>query len=773
MVAREHKTARKGAAKLIAAIAGAVIALGGCGSPEPVAAVASKPCALDDDCTGENEICDLIVGRCAVQAFAVDATASLDGNTAKPDAGGGVDGPDAAPSELPIGDASADSGKDGKTDGAADGVPADGADSQPADAPTGDAAIGDASTAELPQLDGTSGCTKDEQCPGDDVCLAGICDSGTCTQIAMYGCCVSGPCCDPVKHVALPLQTPCGTQPVASEWACKGADIQQRQALPGCDGKLTDVCPLSPDLAIWGPWATVSSCAAGSTCQQGAPTLKPVCSSGEPAQCLENLACEDGNACTKNTCAAEKCLSSAAVKGTVCGSQTLKSEYKCSSAAAGGDVLVREAIAGCDGMSTCSNSELVWGAWKVAVNCGFTEVCDVADPAKIGTCVGAPDCKPGSTCCTALGEWAPTGTACGTAPVDTEYQCIGAAGGKIEKRVAVAGCNGYSATCASYNKVWGAWAVLANCPASQVCTESYDNSILPVCKAACTAGTTCCSADGSFATKGTACGSTAWDTETKCSGTGKGAQILERKAYCGCVGTKNSCSCSTADFAWSDWKAIKTCTTTQICEVNSWGDASCVSASKCLPSQSCCTAEGQYAPKTTSCGSSTFDTDYGCSGPEKGGKVLKKTADYGCSGTSTGCSYATADYVWSAWVTYKTCTSTEVCEADSFGGATCVSAYKCTPGAQCCTADGQYASTKTACGTSTADTDYQCSGTGKGALSQKRTAKYGCSGTSTGCSYNSANYVWGPWTTDKTCTASQYCAQSYPGAIPYCTATPP
>ncbi len=771
---------RRGRAAVIAAAALAAVGLAGCGAEESAAPAQSKPCVLDDDCSGQGETCDLAQGRCTVKTIAMDTSVGLDSG-GKPDAAATGDGAsqDQASADGAA-DTLADAAKDSVAPDSAGGDTADAAkidagktDLTGADGQGADSAAADVPTPDAGQPDGSGGCSKDEQCPGDDVCLAGVCDNGTCTQVAMYGCCVSGPCCDPVKHVALPVQTPCGDQPVATEWACKGADIQQRQAVPGCDGKLTDVCPTSPDLAIWGPWATVSTCAAGSTCKQGASTLKPVCSSGEPAQCLENLACEDGNACTKNTCSAEKCISAPAAKGTACGSQVLKSEYKCSSTAAGGDVMVRQALAGCDGAGACSSTETVWGAWKVAVNCGFSEVCEVVDAAKAGTCVGAPDCKPGSTCCTVKGEWAPTGTACGTAAVDMEYQCSGAAGGKIEKRTAVAGCNGYNATCASYNQVWGAWSVVSTCPASQVCTESYDNSIQPVCKAACSAGTTCCTAEGNFATKGTACGTTAWDSETKCSGTGKGAQILERKAYCGCTGVKASCSCSSSDFAWSDWKAIKTCSSTQVCELNSWGDASCVSATKCTPGQTCCTADGLYAPKTTSCGSSASDTQYSCSGPEKGGKVLKKTAEYGCSGSSTSCSYASADYVWSPLTTFKTCTATQVCKADSWGGASCVSAYKCTPGSQCCTADGQYAPTTTACSTTTADDDYQCSGTGKGALIQKKVANYGCSGTGTGCSYSSSNYVWGGWTTYKTCTSAQYCAQSYPGAIPYCTTTPP
>lgn len=734
---------------------------------------------MDDDCSGENEICDAVMGHCVVQTIGMDATAGLDGGR-KADAGTASDAADAAGHDVPLADAIADSALDAAFDavldadaqdaGTVDGAKADAADS---DSQTPDITAVDAQGADMQTPDSAGGCTKDDQCPGDDVCLAGVCDSGTCTQVAMFGCCVSGPCCDPVKHVALAAQTPCGDQPIASEWACNGAVIQQRQAVAGCDGKLAEVCPQSPDLGVWGPWKTVSTCAAGSTCKQGAPGLKPVCSSGEPAQCLENLACEDGNVCTKNTCASEKCLSAPAIKGTACGSQVLKSEYKCSSTAAGGDVMVREAIAGCDGAGSCAAAELVWGSWKVAINCNFSEVCEVADAATPGTCVGAPDCKAGSTCCTAKGQWAASGTACGTAVVDTEFKCTGSAGGKIEKRTAVAGCNGYGSTCASYNAVWGEWVVVSSCAANQVCTESYDSATKPTCKSACSAASQCCTADGSFAAQGTACGTTAWDSETKCSGTGKGAQILERKAYCGCIGGSTQCSCSSSNYAWSEWKAIKTCTATQVCELNSWGDASCVSATKCNPGQTCCTADGQYAPKTTSCGSSAFDTDYGCSGPEKGGKVLKKTAEYGCSGTSTSCSYASADYVWSAWTTYKTCGATEVCEADSWGGASCVSAYKCTPGSQCCTADGQYAPTTTACGSSTADTDYQCSGTGKGAIIQKKVAKYGCSGTGTGCSYSSANYLWGPWTTDKTCSSTQYCDQSYPGAIPYCTTTPP
>lgn len=749
-----------------------------CGE-EVAPAATGKVCALESDCSGSDEICDLNLGRCVKRSFSVDASAGLDGagpadakgdsavndtgaadsaasDAAKPDSvGSDIAGSDTAGSDTAGPDADATAAD------APDAAGQDGSDINPFDAGAADA------------LDGSGGCSSDSQCPGDGQCLAGVCDAGVCTQVPMFGCCVTGPCCDPVTHIAKPLGAACGDQAIASEWACKGAEIQQRVATPGCDGKLADVCPSSPDLANWGPWQTVSTCPAPSQCQQAGPGQKPVCSSGSVAQCLENLACDDGNACTKDSCVSEKCASAPAAAGTACGTQAIASEYKCSGSGAGSDVMVRKAVAGCDGAGSCDSAQQVWGPWELASNCSFSEVCQVSDPKAPGSCVGAPDCTPGSACCTAKGTWAEKGSACGSATVATEYQCLGGAGGQIQQRTAVAGCSGYGATCSSFYPAWGAWTTQSTCKASQVCTESYSTSIAPTCKAACTAGSTCCSADGTFAPKGTICGTTAWDSETKCSGTGKGAQILERKAYAGCLGASTTCSYSTSDYAWTEWKAIKTCQATEVCELDSWGDAKCASAVKCTPGSKCCTAEGLYAGPKVSCGSSAYTSEYSCSGPEKGGKVLKRTAEYGCSASSTSCSYAEADYVWGPWSTYDQCLATEVCEADSYG-ASCVNAIKCTPGSQCCTAEGTYAPVSQVCGSSVAKTEYQCGGTGLGAPIEKRTASYSCSGTSTSCNYNSAGYIWGEWKPYTSCAANKYCIPStYPGFEPYCSTTPP
>jgi hypothetical protein len=756
----------------LAGLAAAAL-IAACGGEE-TPAESGKVCALQNDCTEEGELCDMAIGRCVKRSFSVDASASLDGSPGA-DANSadiaGQDGgkPDSALTDSSLPDTAQPDAA--KLDSAQPDVQAlDSGDAAQADVNPADVLKADAQDA---GADTAGGCTQDDQCPGDGQCLAGVCDAGVCTQVPMYGCCVSGPCCDPLKHIAKPLGTACGDQAIASEWACKGADIQQRIATPGCDGKLTDICPTSPDLANWGPWQTVSTCPAQSQCQQAAPGQKPVCSSGTVAQCLENLACEDGNACTKDSCVGEKCASAPAAAGTACGSQAIASEYKCSGSGAGSDVLVRKAVAGCDGAGSCDSTKQVWGPWELASNCTFSEVCQVSDAKTPGTCVGAPDCTPGSACCTAKGTWVEKGGACGTSTVATEYQCLGSAGGQIQTRTAVAGCSGYGSSCSSYYPAWGAWTTQTTCKANQICTESYSTSLAPTCKAACTAGSTCCTADGTFAAKGTICGTTAWDSETKCSGTAKGAQILERKAYAGCLGASTTCSYSSSDYGWTDWKPIKTCLSTEVCELDSWGDAKCASAVKCTPGSKCCTSEGLYAGSKVSCGSAAFATEYSCSGPEKGGKVLKRTADYGCSNTAASCSYDKADYVWGAWSTYDQCLATEVCEADSWG-ANCVNAIKCTAGSQCCTADSAYAPVTQACGTSIAASEYKCAGTAKGSAIEKRTASYACSGTSTSCSYNSANYIWGAWKADSSCTAAQYCIpSSYPSVKPYCSTTPP
>ena len=105
-------------------------------------------------------------------------------------------------------------------------------------------------------------------------------------------------------------------------------------------------------------------------------TTKLVFGGKSATQCDPNTTCCDATG-------------SYAAKTTKCGTKELAAEYKCSSSAKGGDVLVRKAYAGCAGGNiSCSTaqSNWSWSAWTVAKDCKTTEVCSVLSIGTPGTC---------------------------------------------------------------------------------------------------------------------------------------------------------------------------------------------------------------------------------------------------------------------------------------------------------------------------------------------------------------------------------------------------
>ncbi len=617
-------------------------------------------------------------------------------------------------------------------------------------------------------------CKSDVDCVSGAPCLSATCDAATgqCATTAKAGCCQQGACCDPATFAPKLAGSACGTATLKQAWACDGASLRGREAVAGCDGTSADTCSVADKDVAWTAWQTVQTCAQGQVCVLVNEGTKPTC--GVAPQCTGDAQCNDGKLCTQDTCSNGACVHPPGKAGVPCGTTAVQTEYQCASASKGAAISIRYAVSSCDGVATTcptTTTTPVWGEWQAWKTCGFNEVCQVTDKNQPGTCVGAPKCQPGSTCCTAAGQYAAKATPCGTAVVDTEAKCAGGKGGTLSVREAVAGCSGGSTSCYSYVSsyfAWSPWKVAKTCAALETCEVDYAGS-KGVCtkKTQCSAGSTCCDKDGFYVAKGSACGTSAWKKEEQCFGGqagGKGGAIQTREGWKGCTGTSTWCSSSTQDLVWKPWTTVKTCAATAVCEV-SWGAATCVT--ECTPSQACCTATGEFSAAGTTCGSWSIKSEQKCGSSGKGGAIVERAAFYGCSGTSASCSYAAAHYVWSAWTTKTTCPAWQSCEV-KFSSPSCGS--PCTPSQACCSALGEYEAKGVTCSTYPSETETKCSGPEKGGKILKREALRGCSGDSASCGYSTANYVWGPWVTKTDCKATGYCKGTF---SPYCSTTPP
>ena len=746
----------------------AIVALAACSPPAPAPVVPTGPDSsglfqdsggiLADGKVSDGKAGDVSVGDVNVGEDLPDSDALAD-----PDVGGGDAAADTIESDGEPGQDTGNTDAGDTADGASPGcVNAQGCDDgQPCT--TDDCVSGGCLHAPVPGC-----CAADSQCGNGDPCWTGKCTDGSCSNEPIAGCCTAGVCCDLASHQLQAAKFACGSTPLEVEYQCQGNDVQQRQAIAGCDGVTADGCSIDLSLATWDGWKTVSSC--DGACELTNSGEMPTCAGGSIAECLENAACDDGNDCTKDTCVATKCQHGPASSGAICGDAAVATEYQCSSTGSGGSIQVRKAWATCSGGS-CSATAKQWNPWATFKPCGWSEVCSVADKTKPGVCKPAPECKPGSTCCTAEGQYEKSATACGTSTIDTEYKCEAGKGGKVLARKGVAGCTtyGYCST-GSSSLAWGDWQTFKQCPGNQICKLDW-GSQPGYCEGACTPGNTCCTAAGDFSPQATKCSNSSTDSEQKCSGTGKGASILGRKGYPGCTGSSTSCSYSEADIAWGDWTPSKTCAATEVCKIE-FGYASCESAVQCKPGATCCTDEGTYAAKGSQCSTFASETGYKCSGSGKGASIEQRKGYDGCSGTSTYCSFSSADTFWGPWAAYKTCAANQICDVSSSGTyASCQDAGECSPTSKCCTPSGDYAAAGTQCGTFASSTEYKCSGTAKGSDVLEREGFSGCD-SSGFCSSSAKNLVWGAWSTYKSCSSTQYCKVSsvtYPGS---CSATP-
>ncbi len=189
----------------------------------------------------------------------------------------------------------------------------------------------------------------------------------------------------------------------------------------------------------------------------------------------------------------------------------------------------------------------------------------------------------------------------------------------------------------------------------------------------CTPGGKCCTAAGTYAPKGTECGTSKLSKAYSCSGTGNGSDVLLSYKVGGCTGTSTLCSTSST-YAIPKLETYKNCASNQKCQVSSTtSPGSCIQGDKCTPGTKCC-PDGQYAPKGTVCGTSVYKKVYSCSSAAKGATIFLQQAYAGCTGSSTTCSTSSTYLSWTGLTTYKKCSSSTYCKVSSTGStASCSS----------------------------------------------------------------------------------------------------
>ncbi len=623
-------------------------------------------------------------------------------------------------------------------------------------------------------------CHNPADCAPPGTCKAATCVNNQCGSAPVANCCASGVCCDTVKQSTKVAQSPCTDAAIAFEFSCQGADIWGRRAELGCDGKQTSACSGNIANYSWTQWLPVASCPNGSLCQTTIDKSQfPACS-GAPAPtpgCISDIGCEDGNPCTTDTCTAGSCTHGLADTATLCGNTALYTEYGCLNGPAGdlagGSQITRVQYASCGAQGKCDGAP-GFTPWTVTQDCQATEKCDVPISTEPGTCTLISVCKPGAQCCGADGQWAPTGTACGSATVASQYQCTSAAkGSAYSKRDGVNGCSGTSAQCSAVTPSWGNWTAAGSCAFNELCSVPVNNAP-PVCTAVCAPGAACCTNAGDWADQGTKCADALLKSVSKCSSANGVETVLSSQLFPGCTGLDGTCSTDTANLSQSAYTIVKTCQSYEKC-VATGDTADCILNAPCEPGTQCCTASGQFAPLGAQCASAN-KTQYSCSNNMAGGAVLTRDVSYGCSGGSIQCTYDPANYYYSPWVDTQDCQSTEACTSPDLTSAVCTSLQVCVPGSICCDGSGNFMPKGTKCGTQgVLKTLYECDTTALGGSILKQEYYASCVGTAANCSNAAADLVWDPpvWLTKQACGPQNYCHVTGPTDPGLCNQTPP
>ncbi len=623
-------------------------------------------------------------------------------------------------------------------------------------------------------------CLQESDCPKAPTCKSAQCVSNTCVNVPVENCCASGVCCDPVKQTTKVAQAPCDVVPIGFEFDCQGSDVWGRKAIQGCDGKQTAACSGNTANYSWTDWGIIGSCPGGSFCQKNPDkTVFPLCS-GTPApapSCVDAIGCYDADPCTLDACTNGTCTHALADATALCGTTSVFTQYDClngpGGTQAGGSIVTRSQYASCGSAGKC-DGKAVWSPWTITTDCLATEKCDVPISTEPGTCALISVCKPGTTCCGADGQYAATGTACGTAVVATEYQCeTTGKGSKYTVHDGVAGCSGASALCSAATPSWGNWKAAGTCGYNQLCSLPLADAP-PVCTDVCVAGTTCCTGGGDWADQGSKCADALIKSVSKCTSANGVESVMSAQVFPGCTGVDETCSIEPANLNKSAYTLVKQCQSYEKCVQN--GDlADCQLNAPCQPGTQCCTADGQFAPLASPC-LSTNQQQFSCSNNLPGGAVQVRDVFLGCSGVSTQCSYSPTNYYFSPWVDQTECLPTEACSSPDLTVAECVSLQQCTPGSICCDGNGKFMLQGTKCGPpDVIKTEYKCDGTALGGSILKKESYAACVGTAANCSKLDADLVWEPavWLTKQSCGPMNYCHVSGPTDPGLCNNTPP
>ncbi len=259
-------------------------------------------------------------------------------------------------------------------------------------------------------------CQADADCSDNGLaCKVGHCNAavGLCTLADKPGCCTSGICCDTNAQAVLAAGTQCGTSLIGTDYQCSGADIQQRDYTPGCNGTSASVCSKSMDSASASPWTTVSTCPANTLCTPQGSGLLPSCviqgscagaCGGVGSQgCSCTAGCVPGVDCctdfqTVCACTSGECCNTntgVITQGGTCQPAAAK-QFQCS----GMTLQSRVASGQCGGAATCLTDppHLIWGNWQTVETC--VNSCQAATDGSSGSCVA-----PAGTCNGVCGTW--------------------------------------------------------------------------------------------------------------------------------------------------------------------------------------------------------------------------------------------------------------------------------------------------------------------------------------------------------------------------------
>jgi hypothetical protein len=386
--------------------------------------------------------------------------------------------------------------------------------------------------------------------------------------------------------------------------------------------------PDAPGTSDESGWVYIRAANTGKVCQK--VKAKLVFGSKTSTQCKPNSAC-----CTAS--------GTFAAKTTKCSTTALKSQYKCSSSLAGGDVQKRSAFKGCVGTSTFCSSATAnqhWDAWKTDKNCSTSQVCSVPDTTKPGTCQAAvnPLCSKkdqyaaGGYYSSAynLGSYNDTSAAKIVIPkilfnskFDAEYF-----------KYAIKDI--FNTTTPRVNVEWTGSDMVNVCAYYRCSKGANGKDCKPV---TCPSGTTKSAAFYVSSANPNGCCLTAAKGKIHFTPDASGTSDETGIAYLVFRNASNVCQEVSAKLQFGN-----------------------NSATQCNPTQTCCGADGQYLKKNSKCGKTVYSKAYKCSSTNYGGDVLVRESFAGCTGfNGTSCSVSSSYRHWGAWKVLSNCSTSEVC----------------------------------------------------------------------------------------------------------------